>query len=131
MIFIDFSFFVINILNKRTSFSMKYLFTIFYFVTLLVDKFGYSKHSKGFLYIFAIRQQIAERCKWPFRFRYLRDTQHFIDKRRVAVWGWSYGGFVATLALASPKNVFQCAIAVSPVTNWRLYGKVCQFFFLS
>ncbi|CAH1164731.1 unnamed protein product [Phaedon cochleariae] len=52
---------------------------------------------------------------------YLRDTQHFIDKRRVAVWGWSYGGFVATMALASPKKVFQCAIAVSPVTNWKLY----------
>ncbi|KAJ8944839.1 hypothetical protein NQ318_012986, partial [Aromia moschata] len=52
---------------------------------------------------------------------YLRDTQHFIDKRRVAVWGWSYGGFVAALALASPKSVFQCAIAVAPVTNWRLY----------
>ncbi|KAG5894537.1 hypothetical protein JTB14_026825 [Gonioctena quinquepunctata] len=52
---------------------------------------------------------------------YLRDTQHFIDKRRVAVWGWSYGGFVASLALASSKNVFQCAIAVSPVTNWKLY----------
>ncbi|XP_072379446.1 inactive dipeptidyl peptidase 10 isoform X2 [Diabrotica undecimpunctata] len=52
---------------------------------------------------------------------YLRDTQHFIDKRRVAVWGWSYGGFVAALALASPKNVFHCAIAVSPVTNWKLY----------
>ncbi|XP_018575079.1 venom dipeptidyl peptidase 4-like, partial [Anoplophora glabripennis] len=52
---------------------------------------------------------------------YLRDTQHFIDKRRVAVWGWSYGGFVAALALASPKSVFQCAIAVAPVTNWKLY----------
>lgn len=55
--------------------------------------------------------------------RYLRDTLHFIDKRRVAVWGWSYGGFVAALALASPKSVFQCAVAVAPVTNWKLYGK--------
>ncbi|XP_044263326.1 inactive dipeptidyl peptidase 10 isoform X1 [Tribolium madens] len=52
---------------------------------------------------------------------YLRDTLHFIDKRRVAVWGWSYGGFVAALALASPKSVFRCAIAVAPVTNWKLY----------
>lgn len=57
-------------------------------------------------------------------FRYLRDTLHFIDKRRVAVWGWSYGGFVAALALASPKSVFRCAIAVAPVTNWKLYGEV-------
>lgn len=54
---------------------------------------------------------------------YLRDSLHFVDKRRVAVWGWSYGGFVASLALASEKEVFHCAIAVAPVTNWKLYGK--------
>lgn len=54
---------------------------------------------------------------------YLRDSLHFVDKRRVAVWGWSYGGFVASLALASEKAVFHCAIAVAPVTNWKLYGK--------
>ncbi|GLV36131.1 Dipeptidyl peptidase 10 [Carabus blaptoides fortunei] len=52
---------------------------------------------------------------------YLRDSLHFVDKKRVAVWGWSYGGFVASLALASQKPVFHCAIAVAPVTNWRLY----------
>ncbi|XP_017772534.1 PREDICTED: inactive dipeptidyl peptidase 10 [Nicrophorus vespilloides] len=52
---------------------------------------------------------------------YLRDNLHYVDKRRVAVWGWSYGGFVAALALASPNNVFHCAISVAPVTNWRLY----------
>lgn len=60
--------------------------------------------------------------------RYLRDTLHFIDKRRVAVWGWSYGGFVAALALASPKSVFRCAIAVAPVTNWKLYGEMLAKF---
>jgi dipeptidyl aminopeptidase/acylaminoacyl peptidase len=31
---------------------------------------------------------------------------------------------VAALALASPKSVFRCAIAVAPVTNWKLYGKM-------
>lgn len=46
-----------------------------------------------------------------------------MDKRRVAVWGWSYGGFVAALVLAHPKqNVFQCGISVAPVVSWELYG---------
>jgi inactive dipeptidyl peptidase 10 len=54
---------------------------------------------------------------------YLRDSLHFVDKRRVAVWGWSYGGFVAALALASPLGVFHCGISVAPVTNWKLYGE--------
>ncbi|CAL1688983.1 unnamed protein product [Lasius platythorax] len=53
---------------------------------------------------------------------YLRDSLHFVDKRRVAVWGWSYGGFVAALVLAYPKqNVFQCGISVAPIVSWELY----------
>ncbi|XP_011268255.1 venom dipeptidyl peptidase 4 isoform X2 [Camponotus floridanus] len=53
---------------------------------------------------------------------YLRDSLHFVDKRRVAVWGWSYGGFVAALVLAHPKqNVFQCGISVAPVVSWELF----------
>ncbi|XP_014241901.1 inactive dipeptidyl peptidase 10 [Cimex lectularius] len=53
---------------------------------------------------------------------YLRDNLHFIDKRRVGVWGWSYGGFVAAMLLSSPgQQVFQCGAAVAPITSWRLY----------
>ncbi|XP_043277514.1 inactive dipeptidyl peptidase 10 isoform X2 [Venturia canescens] len=53
---------------------------------------------------------------------YLRDSLHFVDKRRVAVWGWSYGGFAAALALAKPEqDVFQCGISVAPIVSWKLY----------
>ncbi|GLG95165.1 Venom dipeptidyl peptidase 4 [Gryllus bimaculatus] len=52
---------------------------------------------------------------------YLRDSLHFVDPRRVAVWGWSYGGFVAAMALAREQDVFHCGISVAPVTTWRLY----------
>lgn len=54
---------------------------------------------------------------------YLRDNLHFVDKRRVGIWGWSYGGYTATLALASPLSLFQCGASVAPVVSWRLYGK--------
>ncbi|XP_017888921.1 inactive dipeptidyl peptidase 10 isoform X3 [Ceratina calcarata] len=55
---------------------------------------------------------------------YLRDSLHFVDKQRVAVWGWSYGGFVAALALAHPEqDVFQCGISVAPVVSWKLYER--------
>lgn len=59
---------------------------------------------------------------------YLRDNLHFIDARRMGVWGWSYGGYTAALALAGQQSIFQCGISVSPVTNWKLYGKqaACQ-----
>lgn len=54
---------------------------------------------------------------------YLRDTFHFVDSRRMGVWGWSYGGYIAGLALAHPMGMFQCGVSVSPVSSWKLYGE--------
>lgn len=51
----------------------------------------------------------------------------FIDKSRVAIWGWSYGGFVTASVLArdaDQKNIFQCGISVAPVTNWIYYDSI-------
>lgn len=60
---------------------------------------------------------------------YLRDNLHFVDNRRVGVWGWSYGGFAAILSQASKDEVFQCGISVAPVTNWKLYGECSSMIF--
>ena len=54
---------------------------------------------------------------------YLKDTFHFVDSRRMGVWGWSYGGYIAGLALANKMDMFQCGASVSPVTSWRMYGE--------
>ena len=48
-----------------------------------------------------------------------------IDKERVGIWGWSYGGY-ATLRVLSSENgpgVFKCGASVAPVVDWRLYRK--------
>lgn len=50
----------------------------------------------------------------------------FINKEKIGIWGWSYGGYVTAMALATDQNkppVFSCGISVAPVTNWLLYGK--------
>ena len=59
-----------------------------------------------------------------FSFRYLADNFHYIDGSRIGMWGWSYGGYVTTMALAKDNdNSLKCGIAVAPVSNWLLYGK--------
>ncbi|XP_023224997.1 dipeptidyl peptidase 4-like isoform X1 [Centruroides sculpturatus] len=53
--------------------------------------------------------------------RYLRDNLPFINPSHIAIWGWSYGGYVAATALADENTVFKCAISVAPVTSWQYY----------
>jgi len=43
-----------------------------------------------------------------------------LDSNRVGIWGWSYGGFL-TLYSMTHSDVFKAGVAVSPVTDWRLY----------
>lgn len=44
-----------------------------------------------------------------------------LDLDRVAIRGWSFGGYLAALAVMRRPDVFHAAIAGAPVTEWRLY----------
>lgn len=48
----------------------------------------------------------------------------FIDKSRIGIWGWSYGGYMSSLCISKGADVFKTAIAVAPVTNWRYYDNI-------
>ena len=48
-------------------------------------------------------------------------AEHPLDLTRVAIRGWSFGGYLAALAVLRRPDVFHAAIAGAPVTEWRLY----------
>ena len=48
----------------------------------------------------------------------------YVDKSRIGIWGWSYGGFMASNCIMKGADVFKMAIAVAPVTNWRFYDSI-------
>ena len=52
------------------------------------------------------------------------QTLPYVDKDRIGIQGWSYGGYMSTLCLAKGADVFKMAIAVAPVTNWRYYDSI-------
>lgn len=48
----------------------------------------------------------------------------YVDEGRMAVWGWSYGGFMTLKILEQDAGqTFQYGMAVAPVTDWRYYGE--------
>ena len=48
----------------------------------------------------------------------------FVDKSRIGIFGWSFGGFMASNCIMKGNDVFKMAIAVAPVTNWRFYDSI-------
>jgi len=48
----------------------------------------------------------------------------YVDKTRIGIFGWSYGGFMASNCLLKGNDIFKMAIAVAPVTNWRFYDSI-------
>lgn len=51
-------------------------------------------------------------------------NQSYIDKSRIGIFGWSFGGYMTSLAMTKGADVFKMGIAVAPVTNWRYYDSI-------
>ncbi|MCO5260091.1 MAG: S9 family peptidase [Crocinitomicaceae bacterium] len=52
------------------------------------------------------------------------QTYDYIDGNRIGIQGWSYGGFMTTLAMTKGDGLFKMGIAVAPVTNWMFYDNI-------
>ncbi|WP_027450493.1 S9 family peptidase [Xylanibacter brevis] len=51
-------------------------------------------------------------------------SQSYVDKNRIAIWGWSYGGWNTLMSMSEGRPVFACGIAIAPPTCWRYYDTV-------
>jgi dipeptidyl-peptidase-4 len=48
----------------------------------------------------------------------------YIDKNRIAIWGWSFGGYNTLMSMSVGNGTFKAGIAVAPPTDWRYYDSV-------
>lgn len=50
--------------------------------------------------------------------------QSFVDKERIGIWGWSFGGFNTLMSMSEGRGVFKAGVAVAPPTDWRFYDTI-------
>jgi dipeptidyl-peptidase-4 len=48
----------------------------------------------------------------------------YVDASRIGIWGWSYGGTMTLEALFNAPDVFKVGVAISPVSDWKLYDTI-------
>ncbi|HVF81231.1 MAG TPA: S9 family peptidase [Flavisolibacter sp.] len=93
------------------------------FIVVSVDNTGTGFRGEEFkkktylqLGKFEIEDQI-DAAKWLAKMSY-------IDPKNIGHWGWSYGGFMSSLAITKGADAFSAAVAVAPVTSWRYYDNI-------
>lgn len=73
----------------------------------------FKKHTYKHLGVMESQDQVAAA-------QYLGSLP-YIDAERIAIWGWSYGGYNTLMSMSEGTPVFKCGVAVAPVTDWRYY----------
>ena len=51
-------------------------------------------------------------------------SQPWADAARIAIWGWSFGGFNTLMAMSEGSFPFRCGVAIAPPTSWRYYDTI-------
>lgn len=113
----------------------RYLMSIYFgFAVVVIDGRGssdrgleFESYINGRLGLVEIEDQISG-------LQYIHDAkigaeptadnrlESVVDMARVAITGWSYGGYLSLMGLAQRPDVFKIAIAGAPVTQWELYN---------
>ena len=50
--------------------------------------------------------------------------QTYVDKDRIGIWGWSYGGWNTLMSMSEGRPVFRAGVAIAPPTCWRYYDSI-------
>ena len=93
------------------------------FIVACVDNRGTGGRGKAFRDVTYARLGKLETEDQVAGAKYLASLA-YVDEARIGIWGWSYGGYMSSLAVLLGADVFKAAIAVAPVTSWRFYDTI-------
>ncbi len=93
------------------------------FLVVCVDPRGTAARGEDFRKITYMQLGKYESDDQVETAKYL-TTLPYVDAKNIAIWGWSYGGFMTLLTMEKGGDLFKAGIAVAPVTSWRFYDSV-------
>jgi len=93
------------------------------FLVVCVDPRGTAARGEDFRKITYLQLGKYESDDMVEAAKYL-GTQPFVDKSNIAIYGWSYGGFMVLLTMQKGGELFKAGISVAPVTSYRFYDSV-------
>ncbi len=93
------------------------------FIIVSVDNRGTGKRGEVFKKMTYQELGKYETLDYIETAKYLGKLE-YVDKSHIGIFGWSYGGFMASNALFQGADYFNTAVAVAPVTSWRYYDNI-------
>jgi len=93
------------------------------YVVVAIDGRGTGARGEQFRKCTCLNLGILESDDQAAGAQYLGNLP-YIDKNRIAIWGWSYGGYNVLMSMSRGNGVFKAGVAIAPVTDWRFYDSV-------
>ncbi len=109
--------------GARASFAVPHPYTELGFLVVTVDARSAAGRGKRFLDAIYEKLGTVEVDDMAAAVKHLRERP-YVDGSRVGIFGTSYGGYAAALALLRYPDVFHAAAAMSPVTDWKHYDTI-------
>jgi dipeptidyl-peptidase-4 len=93
------------------------------YIIVAVDGRGTGARGENFRKCTCLQLGLLESDDQIAAAKYL-SKQNYIDRNRIFIWGWSYGGFITLMSMSRGKGIFRGGIAIAPVTDWRYYNTI-------
>lgn len=107
----------------KWSFDWEQYLTSNGFIVACVDGRGTGGRGEAFTKSVYLKLGIAEAQDQIATARYLGSLE-YVDSKNIAIWGWSFGGYMTLMSMSLSSGVFKAGVAIAPVTDWRYYDTI-------
>lgn len=93
------------------------------YVVACVDGRGTGGRSEKFSKCIYMQMGILEAQDQIAAAQYM-GSLNYVDPKNIAIWGWSFGGYMTLMTMTSSKGVYKAGVAIAPVTDWKFYDTI-------